>query len=404
MRIVLIFETFSKNMGYMGNMLPKYLARLGLDVHAVAMDLPHNYYLKDFKPTYGDFRSSTALAPGTIEIYDGYTIHILQHKRVLGYMRMVGLWDKLQTLRPDIVQSLPAIGWIPLDAALFKPVLKYKLFTGSHTAASCFPLAKRQTPFCHKERLKCFVTRTIPGRIVSLATEKCYAPTKDCAEIAWRFFGVQRSKVEVMHLGVDTEFFFPAISDATVQERAMLRQKLGFAKKEIVCIYTGKLTEQKNALILAKAVTQLRSMKKPFCGLFIGDGVQKESIQAHPWCRVLDFMPFSKLGAYYRAADIGVWPTNESTSMLDAAACGIPIIVSDGIVYREHVEGNGIVYNMNNLDDLVNVLLSLRNPQERRRLGSFGAIKMESEFSWDSVARRRIRDYETALASSTNKE
>jgi len=132
--------------------------------------------------------------------------------------------------------------------------------------------------------------------------------------------------------------------------------------------------------------------------------VQKESIQAHPWCRVLDFMPFSKLGAYYRAADIGVWPTNESTSMLDAAACGIPIIVSDGIVYREHVEGNGIVYNMNNLDDLVNVLLSLRNPQERRRLGSFGAIKMESEFSWDSVARRRIRDYETALASSTNKE
>jgi glycosyltransferase involved in cell wall biosynthesis len=84
--------------------------------------------------------------------------------------------------------------------------------------------------------------------------------------------------------------------------------------------------------------------------------------------------------------------------MLDAAACGIPLIVSDGIVYRDHVEGNGLVYKMNDLDNLVDTLLSLRDSAERHRLGSFGAEKMLRDFSWESVAKRRINDYEAALS------
>jgi glycosyltransferase involved in cell wall biosynthesis len=404
MRIVLISETFPKKMGYLVSMLPKYLARLGVDVHVVIMDLPSYYQLKDFKQTYGNFTGSEVLLAGTVEAYDGYTLHVLAHKKVLGYMRIVGLWDKLRELRPDIVQTLLAIGWIPLDATLAKPFLGYKLFTGSHTTASTFPLAKREVSIWDREQLKCFFTRMLPGRLASLATEKCYGPTQDCAEIAWRFFGVQQHKVEVMHLGVDTEFFFPVMSDATVQQRAALRQQLGLSENDVVCIYTGKLTEEKNALILAKAVARLRAMEEPFCGLFIGEGVQKELIRQHPWCTVLDFMPFYELAAYYRAADIGVWPTNESTSMLDAAACGIPIIVSDGIVYREHVEGNGIVYQMNDLEDLVSTLLKLRDPKTRKCLGSFGAEKMVREFSWESIARRRLNDYEAALASGRNEQ
>ena len=149
----------------------------------------------------------------------------------------------------------------------------------------------------------------------------------------------------------------------------------------------------------AFSIEMLRSLGLPFRGLFIGEGVQKESIKKNTSSVVLNFMPFNQLGAYYRSADIGVWPTNESTSMLDAAACGIPLIVSDGIVYRDHVEGNGLVYKINDLDDLVNKLLSLRDLAERHRLGSIGAEKMLRDFSWESVAKRRIQDYESALSS-----
>ena len=37
-------------------------------------------------------------------------------------------------------------------------------------------------------------------------------------------------------------------------------------------------------------------------------------------------VPVRKLGGFFRAADIGVWPTQESTSMLDAAACALPAL------------------------------------------------------------------------------
>jgi glycosyltransferase involved in cell wall biosynthesis len=109
-------------------------------------------------------------------------------------------------------------------------------------------------------------------------------------------------------------------------------------------------------------------------------------------------MPHADLGPQYRAADVAVWPTNESTSMLDAAACGLPLVVSDGIAYRDHVEGNGVVVRMNDLDDLVDHLRRLGDPDERRRLGSAGARKMAERFSWDRVARLRLRDYERAVA------
>jgi glycosyltransferase involved in cell wall biosynthesis len=114
------------------------------------------------------------------------------------------------------------------------------------------------------------------------------------------------------------------------------------------------------------------------------------------------FIPFYELGDFYRSADIGVWPTQESTSMLDAAACGLPIVVNDTLVAIERIEGNGLIYKLNDVNDLVRALRSLRAPQERKRLGLLGADKMARTFSWESVAKRRLADYEVALGSQKN--
>jgi glycosyltransferase involved in cell wall biosynthesis len=107
-------------------------------------------------------------------------------------------------------------------------------------------------------------------------------------------------------------------------------------------------------------------------------------------------MPFSELGDYYRAADIAAWLTNESTSMLDAAACGIPIIVSDRI-YQDHVVGNGLSYKMNDLDSLCDALRSLQDEPLRRELGNAGAKKMRDRFSWEMAAKTRLEDFNAAL-------
>lgn len=243
------------------------------------------------------------------------------------------------------------------------------------------------------------MTRTLPGWLVSMFTEKCYAIAPDCADIAARFFGVPKSKISVCPLGVDTELFNPISTEQDRQNRLSLRQRLGFSDSEIICIYTGRFSEGKNALLLAKAVAHLVSRGKAYRGLFVGNGVQAQAIQSCAGCTTHPFVPVHELGDFYRASDVGVWPTQESLSMLDAAACALPIVANHTMTAPERLEGNGATYKLNDLGDLIRVLLEFRGRGTRERLGAFGARKMAHDFSWESVARKRLQDYEDSLCS-----
>jgi len=394
-RVALLSDVFASNMGYLENLLPKYLARQGAEVHLITMDLPPYYWMKEFKQTYGQFIESQPA--GTVAEQQGYSLHVLGHRRVAGYMRMVGLGGKLRALRPDVVQTTSVIGWAALDAAFYRAALGYELFTGSHMTASVFPLATKNAPWWNRERLRCFLLRTLPGRFVSRFAHKCYAVTEDCAHIASRYFGVPCEDVEVMYLGVDTEYFHPAGSLAESRERGWLRRRLGFEEQDIVCIYTGKLLPEKQVGVLARAVGELRRRGLRFRALVVGDGPERALLAQDPSCVLLGFMPFHQLGAYYRAADVAVWPGNESTSMLDAAACGLPVVISDRVEYRAPVEGNGRVFHSGSVEHLSHILEELRDPASRKRLGLNGAARMAREFSWEAVAARRLRDYRAAL-------
>jgi glycosyltransferase involved in cell wall biosynthesis len=395
MRIALITETYAPNMGYIDSMLPKYLARLGVEIHVLAIDLPPYHQLVEFKSGVPEFLKSQAFRAGSVTTVDGYSVHILKHRWLLGYTCMLGMHKKLAEIKPDLVYCVMSIGWTPILAVASKLFLRFRLFTGSHTSALVFPLAN-QSRIRFVQHVRNLCTRWIPGRLVSLFTEKCYCPTSDCGMIAWRFFGVQKRKIRLIYLGVDTDYFYPPATKTDQEARIDLRRILGFDEHDIVCIYTGKMTVQKNAILLAQSIERLRGEGLAFRGLFIGDGPQKIAVKAYTSSVVLDLMPVCELGNYYRCADIAVWLTNESTSMLDAAACGVPIIVSDRI-YQDHVTGNGFSYRMNDIDSLCDRLRTLSDVEVRHAMGANAALKMRREFTWELAARKRIADFDTAL-------
>ncbi len=150
-------------------------------------------------------------------------------------------------------------------------------------------------------------------------------------------------------------------------------------------------------MLLAKAIDKLVSKGEPFEALFMGDGEQSEEIKKCRGCHVHEFIPYHELPLYYSIADIGIWPRQESTSMIDAAACGLPIIISNKVQAKERVEGNGLTYIENDATDLANVILKLKNTELRKKLGNAGANKIQNNFSWDKIATNRIEDYKLFL-------
>ncbi len=384
MRIVFISDWFAERMGYAENCLPKAVASLGFEVHVIAANVQPYFDQPSYQDTYEPF-IGPAIVPCETRELDGFTLHRLPHDRLLGRLRIVGLQRTLRKLRPDIVQTFEVASLSSYEAGLARPLLGYRLFLESHIHASVFDKQGRALDWDRK------LARVLGVPLSSMA-ERCYAISSDAAEIAIERLGIAAAKVEVCSLGVDTAAFRPASDE---NERARTRQRLGFAPEDLVCIYTGRFAADKGPALLARAIARLGP---PYRGFFVGDGEESRAISQTPGCVVHPFVAARDLPPLYQAADIGVWPKQESTSQLDAAACGLPLVISDRVHVRERIEGNGLTYRHDDPADLAEQLRTLGDAALRRKLGDHGARKMAEQFSWNQIAANRVRDYQAALA------
>jgi glycosyltransferase involved in cell wall biosynthesis len=397
-RVIFVSDLFPKTTGYGTVRLPVEMAKFpNLDVHVVTAGL--EVPLQNLDATEAKQVRDTNLARAdTTEDFEGLKVHYLGFNTVYNTgIRLRGLERKLNELNPDVVQVMVHTGWSAIDAARFQRKLGYKLFTGNHSGKIVYTPAQMKLAPWSPIRIKEFLKRGLPGRYISSRTVLCYGATQDCSDVATQFLGVPMDKIKTTSLGVDTEVFHPAKNQEETSAAQDLRRKFSIEPDEIMCVYTGKMTIEKNALLLAQAVSELRQQGHRYKSVFYGAGSQAEAVSNVEGAVVHSFVHHKQLGDVYRAADIAVWPTQITTSTLDAAACGIPIIVNDHILANERHEGNGLTYKLNDLEDLKNALLQLASPGLRKTLGDEGARKMREEYSWKTLAKLRIDDYLEAL-------
>ncbi len=396
MRIVFLAEWYSSGMGYAENQLTKAMASLGPEVHLVTSNAQVYFNSPTYKETYESFLGPPIVECGTSQV-DGYTLHRLPFSFIRHrYLTLNGLRNKLQEIQPDIVHNFDVTSYTNWQLLWAKCFVPFKLFLECHTHASVFPLAKEQHP---KLNLPQNIRKTV-GRLLGIFSEKCYPISIDSGDIAHRFYGIPSRKMEIVSLGVDTELFHPVRTKEDQQARETLRVKLGVTPEEILCIYTGRFSPSKHPLCLAQAVTHARQLGHPVRGLFVGGGEQEQQILANDGNIVQSWVKAKELPGYYRAADIGVWPREESTSQLDAASCGLPLIISDGTQVPERIDGNGLVYKHDDAQDLAQQILRLNEPARRKNLGHVGREKVEQNYSWKSIAQYHLERYRQALPRS----
>lgn len=398
LKIAIVHESFTEKAGYIENCLARAYARLGHQVAIVASNLQGYHQLPDYDQIYGRFFGPKQVPVGVTQ-REGCTLYRLDHFEPLrnGQIAIHHLFSTLQKIKPDIVQTFAAANFVSQQAAIIKWMLGYKLFTGVHQTLSVFDPSAKDASRWSLRRLRSNLRRALPGRFVSLATEKCFAVTVDCAEVAIKYYGVQPYKVELSFLGVDTSNFNPATRPVELEESERLRTEWGIQPGTIVCMYTGRFTSRKNPACLAKAIRLLLQSGLPVAGIFVGDGPQKDEIQATEGCIVLPFQSWIDLPRFYRAADICIWPAEESMSALDAAACGKPIILGNHIQVMERIEGNGYTYQTGSPESLAETIKRMKDSAVRESLGSKGAEKMSCLFSWAQIAQQRLDQYSLAI-------
>ncbi|MBP5274523.1 MAG: glycosyltransferase family 4 protein [Abditibacteriota bacterium] len=184
---------------------------------------------------------------------------------------------------------------------------------------------------------------------------------------------VPEEKVRVFPNGVRTERFYP-------RDKKEARRRFGFPADAFIVSFTGAFHTRKGARRLEKAVELLPGVYAAYAGR----GSKKPGGPATLWAGPVEN---SDMPLFLSASDVFVLPTlNEgcSNSVIEAMACGIPVISSD----RE--------FN----DDILDESCSLRvDPESPREIAE--AIRLLKN---DAALRQRLAEGSLARAGDLTLE
>ena len=207
--------------------------------------------------------------------------------------------------------------------------------------------------------------------------------------------------VRPVSLGVDTAIFTPGPRN---EER---RAVLNLRPDQILLLYVGRLSYEKNLWMLVKAFEHLSHMWPNKYRLhLIGEGSLKADL-----LNVTLRQPSISLQAYvsdtnelvqnYLAADIFVHPGIHETFglvTLEAQACGLPVVGIRGtFMDRLALNGNHYWADENTPESLA-LAISRFSALPRREIGMRAALRAHADYSWPQVFHHLFNLYEGVLS------
>ena len=259
-------------------------------------------------------------------------------------------------------------------------------------------------PFFQKERLKKIFDIFFGYRILRDAS-KIIASTKIEAE-QYKRMGVGEGKIEIVPNGIDLSEY------GNLPEKGKFRRKYSIGDDEKIILYLGRIHKIKGLDLLAKAFMdlskELDSLKLVIAGPDDGflSTLKKQIEDLNIGDRILftGLIPEKdKLGAYVDA-DVYVLPSVYETfpvTVLEACACGTPVIVTDrcGIanIVNDNNVGHVVEYDKDQLQDAIFKILI--NDELRRYFGEVGKKLVREKFSWDIVVEQLEKIYGDIICS-----
>ncbi len=170
---------------------------------------------------------------------------------------------------------------------------------------------------------------------------------------------IPAAKIQVFPNGVDLDTFRPRPRDA-------MRQKYGFPRDSFLVIYVGNFIEPKGVQRVAAAIDGVPGIG----GIFVGSGPLRPQVSNVVFC---DRVPHELVPELLSAADCFVLPSDvegSSNATLEALACGLPVVISDG-EFNDDIVNDEVAVRVDHDDigAIRSAILRLRdNPHLRARM------------------------------------
>lgn len=372
-----VTNKFDPRFGYTEFYLAKKQRELGFDVCIVASD----------RDIHGA-RKWPSISTEVDEIDVHYIESLFEAKGIVWPLKPFKLAKIIDSFSPDIVHCHGLLNPLAQEALLLERFYKYKVVGDLITGIS--PLT-----FVLLPRFKFFFNVRVSSKVNAF-----FACNKVVEEFLIRNMNIPRKKVYFIPLAADHELFKPDNS-----RREKTRSCLKLLPEDVVAIYTGKFLSSKRIHDLLIASKPVIEEHRRFKILLVGDGPEhykeklKSIIEKLGITRnviIIKTVHRKKLPDFYNAADIAVWPGVFSISIIEAMACGLPIIVAKSDWTAHYLEyKNGFSFKAGDIHGLGSILLRLvENSGLRKSMEARSRKLVEDKLNWDNIAKQYIRIYQ----------
>ncbi len=213
-----------------------------------------------------------------------------------------------------------------------------------------------------------------------------------------RFKGF-RGLGRVVGNGVDVELF-------RAMDRAECKRRLGM--EGFVVGYVGRLVAEKGLESLLEAFHGMRGER---CLWLCGDGPLRERLLREPFVRWAGALPREHLPQFYNALDALVlpslttrrWKEQFGRVLVEAQACGTPVLGSDSGAIPEVIGDAGLVFPEANPSAIASAINQLQgNVDLQRRLSCAGRERVHRLYRWEAIAQQMREIYLSLMSESKN--
>lgn len=216
----------------------------------------------------------------------------------------------------------------------------------------------------------------------------CYTPVE--RDLLVSEFGVHPAGIEVIHNGVNTDVFRPGRS---LQDDGGHR-----------LLWVGRFVKGKGIEYLIHAAAQLLPEIPDLQLTLIGEGAEEAEIRQiatelrlDGHVEYLPFMPYDRMPAQYLRADMLVLPSLHEgvpRTMLEAMACGRPVVISEFDHLRDLIRGGGVMFPKGDVAALAAAIRELiANPDHAGELGMQARETIIRQNSWRNTVESTLDLY-----------